>query len=81
MEALASEAKLLEAVRAGNVEHVQELLKSHPDAVHAADPHGWCPLPLTTQYSIILLLNYYNLIRFNIYHERKNIKNLVKINK
>jgi hypothetical protein len=45
MEAMASEAKLLEAVRAGNVEHVQELIKSHPDAVHAADPHGWCPLP------------------------------------
>jgi hypothetical protein len=40
-----SEAKLLEAVRAGNVQHVQELIKSHPDAVKAADPHGWCPLP------------------------------------
>jgi hypothetical protein len=45
MEAIASEAKLLEAVRAGNVEHVHKLIKSHPDAVNAADPHGWCPLP------------------------------------
>lgn len=44
-----SEAKLLEAVRAGNVQHVQELIKSHPDAVKAADPHGWCPLPPSNQ--------------------------------
>lgn len=44
-----SEAKLLEAVRAGNVQHVQELIKSHPDAVKAADPHGWTALMVAVE--------------------------------